>query len=64
LCVPTQRYEWLSYSPENEVANFWHNAIGSVPKLWQREEPTDDGQRGKCSVIPYRRYHSQPFESH
>ena len=64
LCVPTHRYGWRSYSPESEVANFWHNATGSIPQRWQRGEPTDDGQPGKCSVIPCRRYHAQLFESH
>jgi transposase InsO family protein len=35
-----------------------------VQRYRQRGKATDDGQRGKCCVIPCRRYHSQPFESH
>jgi hypothetical protein len=44
------------------VATFWHNATGNEPKLWQREEPTDDGQRGKSCAIPCRRCHASPCE--
>src|SRR5713101_4387937 len=63
LCVHTHRYEWRSYSPESAVAIWWRNATGNGRKLWQQEKRTDDGQRGKSSVLPCRRYHDQPFES-
>ena len=37
------RSGWRSYTLENEAANVWHNATGSVRKLWQREnQPTVD----------------------
>jgi IS1 family transposase len=50
--VPMHRSESHSCSHENEVASYWRNATHSVPPQWQREERTDDGQHGKCSVIP------------
>ena len=62
--VLMHRYEWRSYSPESEVASVWHNATGSVLRLWQQGERTDDGQRGKSSAIPCRQYHAQPVEGH
>jgi hypothetical protein len=34
-----------------EVADFWRSATGSVLKLWQREEPTDSGQRAKSFAL-------------
>ncbi len=62
--VLMHRYEWRSYSPESAVASVWHNATGSVLRLWQQGERTDDGQRGKSSAIPCRQYHAQPVEGH
>ena len=53
---------WRSCSLENEVANIWRNATGSVLQRWQREEPTDGGQCRKCSVILCRRCHAEKFE--
>src|SRR5215470_13535162 len=61
--VPTERFEWHSYSPKSEVADFWYNAIASVLQPWQRAERTDDGQQERSSVIPCRRSHAQPVES-
>jgi hypothetical protein len=57
------RYEWRSCSHESEVGSWWRNATDNVPQLWQREEPTDDGQRGMCSAILYRRFQDETFES-
>jgi hypothetical protein len=63
LSVPMLRYEWRSCSHESEVASCWRNATGSVPQPWLRGEPTDDGQRGMCSVILCRRFQDETFES-
>ncbi len=52
-----------SHLTENELANFWRNETSRVVQRWQREEPTDGGQHGKYSVIPYRRCHSSHIES-
>ena len=38
------------------MANWWHNAIGSVPQPWPPTERSDDGRRAKCSLAPYRRF--------
>src|SRR5258708_37256025 len=62
LCVPMYRYGWRSCSHENEVASFWRNATGSVLQRWQRGEPTDGGQCGKCSIIPCHWCHSSHVE--
>src|SRR5438552_3306228 len=62
LCVPTHHYEWRSYSPESEVADFWRNATDSVLLRWQREEPTDTGQRAKSFAILCRQRHASPCE--
>ena len=39
----------------------WRNATDSVHQQWQPEEPTDDGQRARCSPTHCRRF---PLESH
>ena len=62
LCGRIHRDGWRSCSHENEVANFWNSATSSVLQLWQREEPTGAGQRGKCCAILWRRCHASQFE--
>jgi hypothetical protein len=37
------------------VASWRRNVTGIVLKLWLREEPLDDGLRGKCCVLLCRR---------
>ncbi|HEX6480001.1 MAG TPA: hypothetical protein VF043_14255 [Ktedonobacteraceae bacterium] len=59
--APIPRCGWRSYSRENEEASEWRNAIGIVLLRWQREEPTDDGQRTKCSLATCQRF---PLERH
>src|SRR5260221_1933500 len=61
LCAPIQRCEWHSCSLENEGATGWRNAIGNGLQPWQREEPSDDGRRARCSLAPCLRF---PLESH
>jgi hypothetical protein len=56
------RSEWHSCSHENEVANFWRNVTDNVRLLWQREEPTDAGQYGKCCLFHYRQCHASNCE--
>jgi len=58
-----QRCAWRSCSRESQVARWWRTATGNGLQPWQLEEPTNDGQRGKSSVLLCRRYHDQPFES-
>jgi IS1 family transposase len=59
--VLTNHCEWHSYSHENEGANDWRNAIDNGCQPWQREEPTDDGRRARCSLAPCQRF---PLEGH
>src|SRR5215470_375035 len=61
LCVPTNHFEWRSYSYESEGANERHSAIGNGRKLRLRAEPIDDGQRARCSLAPCQRF---PLERH
>src|SRR5262249_49810469 len=61
LCVRTERCEWPLHSLESEVATVWRNAPDRVRKLWQPEEPTDDGWLVRCSLVQCRRL---PLESH
>jgi hypothetical protein len=56
LCGPMHRFEWHSYTLENEGANVWLNSTGSVHQPWQREERTDDGQRGRYSLTHCRQF--------
>jgi hypothetical protein len=51
-----------SCSLENEVANFWSNATGSLLQRWQRGKPIESGPCGKCSVILCRRCRTSLFE--
>src|SRR5260370_25192409 len=50
LCVLTTLCAWRSCSHESEVADCSRNAIGNGRQPWQREERTDDGQPGRCSL--------------
>ncbi len=61
LYVLTNHCEWRSCSHESEVATWWRNAIGIVPKLWQQGEPPDDGRHARCSLTPCRQF---PLERH
>ena len=54
--VLTNHYEWRWCSHECEVANVWRNGTGSLRQPWQREERTDDGQRGRCSLAHCRQF--------
>src|SRR6266699_6623110 len=62
LCVLTHPYEYRSCSRGSEVASWWRNATGNVPQPWQREEPTDSGQRAKSCAILCRQCHALNFE--
>ena len=55
------RYEWRSCSHESEVATWQRNATDNGPKLWQPAEPTDVGQRARCSLAHCRQF---PLESY
>jgi hypothetical protein len=55
------RFEWRSSNHEREEANVWLNGTDSVRQRWQREEPTGDGQRARCSRAPCRWF---PLERH
>jgi hypothetical protein len=57
----TRAFECSRY----RLAQFVGTTRPPVYQRWQREEPTDGGQHGKCSVcsvIPYHRCHSSPSE--
>jgi hypothetical protein len=53
LCVLMHHCEWHLRSREHEVASAWRSATGTVPLPWLREEPLDDGQRARCSRVPW-----------
>lgn len=61
-CVPTNRCEWPLQRLTSVVATVWHNAMDSALQPWQRAKRTDGGQRGKSSVICFRRSHPSPIE--
>jgi hypothetical protein len=56
VCVLTPPCAWRSCSHESEVADCSRNASGNGRKLWQREERTDDGQPGRCSLARCRQF--------
>src|SRR5215470_12078682 len=62
LCVLTTHCEWRSCSHESAVATWWHNAIANVPRPWQPGEPTDDGGRARCSLVPCHRFLLESYD--
>ena len=51
-----------SCSHESAVATWWHNAIANVPRPWQPGEPTDDGGRARCSLVPCHRFLLESYD--
>src|SRR5713101_6967225 len=52
LSVLTTPCAWRSCSHASEGVDCWRNAIGTGLLPWQRAEPADDGQPGRCSPTP------------
>src|SRR2546421_7842271 len=48
--------EWRSCSHESEVAGRWRNATDNGRRLRQPAEPTDVGQRARCSLAHCRQF--------
>src|SRR5215469_1008334 len=61
LYALTNHCAWRSCSHANAGTNAWRNETSNVRKLWQREEPTDDGRLVRCSLAPCQRC---PLEKH
>jgi IS1 family transposase len=53
---PHESPEWRSCSHKREVANWRRNAIDNVHLRWQPAEPTDVGQRARCSLAHCRQF--------
>src|SRR2546425_9398780 len=63
LSVPMHRCEWRSCSHESEGANGRRNATDNVHLRWQPAEPTDVGQRARCSLAPCRQFSLESYDS-
>jgi hypothetical protein len=59
-CVPMQLCEWHWSNHKHEGATGWLNATSSELRRWQPAEPIEDGQRARCSLVPFRPF---PLES-
>ncbi len=61
LCALMNHCEWRSCSHKSEVANWRRNETSNVHLRWQQAEPTDVGQRARCSLAHCRQF---PLESY
>ena len=61
LCALMNHCEWRSCSHKSEVANWRRNETSNVRLRWQQAEPTDVGQRARCSLAHCRQF---PLESY
>ncbi len=50
LCVLTTHCEWRSYNHKSEVATWRRKATDNEQLRWPPAEPTEVGQRAKCSL--------------
>src|SRR5260221_11426045 len=48
--------EWRSCNHKSEVATWWRNATDNVHPRWPPAEPTDVGQRARCSLAHFRQF--------
>jgi hypothetical protein len=56
LCVLTTHCEWRSYNHKSEVATWRRKATDNEQLRWPPAEPTEVGQRAKCSLAHCRQF--------
>jgi hypothetical protein len=56
LCVLTTHCEWRSYNHKSEVATWRRKTTDNEQLRWPPAEPTEVGQRAKCSLAHCRQF--------